>query len=545
MSAMTPTSASDTRPDAIACPVRQPTEQEQYRRLASAQWPVLQSLAICCRALLGYRDMLDPHDEVCAFLQAPGTMKLILMPRYSFKSCIATVGYSLWRLLRDPNLRILIYSDTNEKAEGFLSEIKHHLVGTKDRSRFREVFGAWETNPKEGVWNQSAIVVQARTNAAVEPSVDTAGLESSKVGKHYDLIIFDDLVSEKNITTPDLLAKVKQVFANSLSLLRPGGEVVIVGTRWHFGDLYGAMLADPAKYPALQTYVRRATEGTTHPFAPIGLTPEFLAQQKTIQGSYVYSALYQNEPVDDETATFKASDFAFYQPQARSAARDEWEAGLYRTAVIDPAISQASGADETAITVVGTDAQGDLYLLDLVLGHYLPSEMLDHLFRLYQRWAFAVLGIETVAFQRMLVEPIEERMRQERSRNRHFRPFHIEPLTGATQTSKEWRMRALQPYHERGAIKFPGERLETLPAPWRTLAFQMVQFPHAAQDDALDSLAYHLTIAHRGTTTRQTDAPKFSSAQWYEKEYWQPRELARRAKTPRWRRPAPPQLAFS
>mgnify|MGYP001615049899 FL=1 len=67
-------------------------------------------------------------------------------------------------------------------------------------------------DPKRGVWNQSAIVVSVRKHASVEPSIDTAGVETSKVGKHYSRIKFDDLVSDKNVTTKELMDKVASVY---------------------------------------------------------------------------------------------------------------------------------------------------------------------------------------------------------------------------------------------------------------------------------------------------------------------------------------------
>ena len=191
-----------------------------------------------CQEVLGYADLNREHQALCTFLQHdPSLVKLILMPRYSFKSSVATIGYVLWRLLSNPNERWLIYSDSTEKAEGFLVGIKNHLLGLSTSSKFRAVCGVWEVDPKRGVWNQYAIVIAPRTQAAVEPSVDTAGLETSKVGKHYDGIIWDDLQTDKNVTTKDLMDKVSDCYRKAQSLLKPGGLNLLLGTRWQERDL--------------------------------------------------------------------------------------------------------------------------------------------------------------------------------------------------------------------------------------------------------------------------------------------------------------------
>lgn len=494
-----------------------------------------QDFSVFCREVLGYKDMIHEHQELCNFLQHdPIPFKLILMPRYTFKSCIATIGYALWRLTLNDNLRILIYSDATTKAEGFLTAIKNHVTAMDKTSKFREVYGPWEVDPKRGVWNQSQIVIRPRDKAQAEPTVDTGGIETSKVGMHYDLILFDDIVSDKNVTTKEQMDKVTECYKKALSLLRPGGELIMVGTRWHFGDLYGRLLAENERYPMFATHIRQSIVNDTYPFAKIGLTQEFLEQQKRSQGSYNFSCLYMNSPVDDETATFKAKDFTFYTQKPNQ---------LYLTCCVDPAISQSTDADSTAITIVGTDSDWNMYVLAIRAGKFLPDQIVEEIFSLHTQYKFSALGIETNAFQKMLKRDIEFRMDQERSAPRWY-PFSIVEFTGTSKNTKEMRIRALQPYHERGALRLPGERLELLSGVWMDLAYQMLQFPHATHDDILDSLAYHVSIHRAGDTTIPVQDIPYTSAAWFEREC-QKEAIQVMARRPRWTRTPVPALSFS
>jgi predicted phage terminase large subunit-like protein len=454
------------------------------------------------------------------------------------------VGYTLWRLVREDSLRVLIYSDATSKAEGFLTGMKNHLLGLESSSAFRDYFGAWEVDPKKGVWNQSAIVIAPRRHAHAEPSVDTAGIETSKVGAHYDLIIFDDLVSDKNVTTKELMEKTAECYKKALSLLKPGGEVLLVGTRWHFGDLYGRMLVERETDASFASFIQQAEREGTYPFASIGLTQEFLTNQRKSQGSYTFSCLYQNAPVDDETATFKAKDFAFYQPRQN----DAWHAfveRLYITAVLDPIPPPSSDhGDDAALTIVGTDSDHNLYLLDAVSGRLDTDKQIDLILQKNRQWKFRAFGIETNAFQKILKVELERRISEAR-RERTWHPFSITEFVGITQGNKERRIMGLQPYHERGAIKLPGERLEVLHAPYSTLAYQMLQFPRAPHDDLLDSLAYHLQLLQPGEAVETTPSFPWGSAAWYEREVFRKREVQQRQRSPRrTRKPLTP-LAFS
>ena len=515
-------------------------QADQFVRYAS-------NLYLFCREVLGFADMNAQHQALCDFMQHETKPKIVLTPRYTFKSSVATDGYILWRLLRNDSLRVLIYSDSVERAQARLTEIKNHLLGLKRGSTFRQLYGPWEIDPKKGFWNQAAITIRPRQTAHAEPSIDTAGLESSKVGAHYDLIIFDDMVTRENTTTKDLMDKVYACYQASRSLLRPGGDIVIVGTFWHFGDMYRRLLAENDATHQFAVFLRDAEvspEGDPYPYASIGLTKPFLAEQKASQGSLLYSCLYRLSPQDDEAAIFKHKDFRFYPPVVSSEAIRRWRATLYITCVLDAIPPPTSDrGDDAAILVVGTDAEHRMYLLDGVAGRLTPDQQLDEVFSLHAQWTFKQFGLETNAFQRMLKTSLEERLRQARKAPT-WQPFSIREFQGTTQGNKEQRIQGLQPWHEQGMILFPGERLETLHGLWSQLAFQMLQFPHSAKDDLLDALAYHLQLVQRGTTPTPTPTYPYTSAAWYEREC-RKEELQEQARRPRWRRPLLPALSLS
>jgi predicted phage terminase large subunit-like protein len=391
------------------------------------------------------------------------------------------------------------------------------------------------------VWNQSAIVVAPRTHASVEPSIETAGVETSKVGKHYSKLKFDDLVSDKNTTTKELMDKVESVFKAAGSLLDPSGKTDIAGTRWHFGDLYGRLLSELKDSKDFSYFHRKAVEGDKYFFMDIGansLTPEFLAQKRAAQGSYVFSCLYNNEPVDDEDAIFKARDFAFYEP-------DNYPDGLFITACLDPIPpNEGTKGDDAALTVCGTDSELNIYILDIVAGRLQPSEQIEEIFRMHQKWGINVLGVETNAFQKVMRRDIEFRYTQERKSNPNFRFFHIEEFVGTSLPNKERRIQGLQPYHERGALRFPGKSLDTLKGLWYALAIQLLQFPKSAKDDLSDSLAGHIPLHRAGSKRSNPKIIPPTSAAWIERKQHEKavKEMARR---PRWQRKPLPGLTFS
>lgn len=475
---------------------------------------------------LGFKDLTETHKDLCGFLVRGKKSKIILMPRYSFKSGLITIGWSLWRLVRNPNLRILIYSDSGDKAKGFLAGIKNHIEGKAAGSKFREMYPRWETDAHKGKWNDSEIVVSTRKQAFVEPNVDTGGIETSKIGKHYDIIIFDDIVSDLNTTTKFQMDKVYDCYKKALSLLKPDGEIIIVGTRWHYGDAYGRIIADNREKGNFDEFIKDAEERVEGKliFEGIGLDEKFLEYQRSEQGSYFYSCLYRNSPCDDETALFKVDNFKYYEPSPNL------HKDFFITCTCDPA---GEGEDFTAITVVGTDNRKNLYVLDAVNEHLKPHQIINKIINLNYKWSFNKFSIEKNFFQGMLESELKKAVDEER-KNQLFKPFSVDTFMSTVARRTHTMILALQPFQERGAIFLPGKSFEQLSKVFSELAFQMIQFTidgsKSPRDDLLKSLAFHVPIIREGGEKKE-EGPPPSSAAAYELE-WYNRLTSRRSRIP-------------
>lgn len=214
-----------------------PEQQEQIRTLCKT------NLKYLCIKMLGM-DWWDPtlHDPLALYLMRSGRKKLILVPRGHLKSSIVTVGYAIQRILVNPNTRILITNAVWDNARTFLSQISDYLT---DKSQLSAFFG--DFNGPKANWTKDAITIQQRTKAKKEPTVATAGVEKALASQHYDLILHDDLVNDENVTTKEQQNKVDNFYRASVNLLDPGGEMILIGTRYAVGDLYGRILESEVK----------------------------------------------------------------------------------------------------------------------------------------------------------------------------------------------------------------------------------------------------------------------------------------------------------
>lgn len=413
------------------------------------------------------------HKELCNFVtDEKQKKKLILIPRSHLKSKLVTIGYSVQQIIKNPKVRILIYSATWQMAVDLNMSIQKHLAGCE---RLKEIWGDFATDAPE--WSQDR--TRLKENTAREPTVTAAGIDNNLVGGHYDIIIMDDVVNRGNVATQDQISKITQRYRDSLDLLEPKGQLIVIGTRWHDSDLYGWILdPDNDTKASYNVMVRRAYEGnitTGEEFVPLWpdrFPIEELRNRLREEGWSHFSSQYLNDPVPEQDATFKRSWFDYYESD------DLRGKLLNKFLLIDPAISLSKEADYTAMVVVAQDPYGYIYVLDIVRQRLSPNDIINWVFRLREKWSLTDIAIEQIAFQKTLAYSLREDSRFK------VRPFHITELKPGDR-SKDQRIKGLQPLYENGKI------LHNKLLPNNIyLEDELVRFPRSTHDDICDALSY-------------------------------------------------------
>ena len=196
----------------------------------------LRFLAVNICGMHAWQDSL--HNDLAAFLADKSDRKLVLVPRGHLKSSLVTVVWSIQQILKNPNVRILITNAVWDLSRKFLGEIVGLITS---KSLLPELFGQFDG--KGSKFTQDSITIAQRTDGTLkDATITTAGVETSLTGGHYDIIIHDDLVEENNINTKEQIQKIIRFYQNGLDLLDPGGIIIVVGTRWAAGDLYGHLI---------------------------------------------------------------------------------------------------------------------------------------------------------------------------------------------------------------------------------------------------------------------------------------------------------------
>lgn len=445
---------------------------------------VKRSLYFLCIQFLGYPDWDVVHDEVEKFLYRPARKKALLLPRNHLKSTITTIAFTILQIIKNPNIRVLIANGVWDISRKFLDEIKAQL----ENSQLKYLFGDFVS----ARWNADEIIVRQRTKALKEPTIMTTGVEAETTGGHFDLIILDDLMGLQNTQTPEQREKVKRFRRSMINLLEPKGLLLEVMTRWHLDDTFAEISEKESKYYDIM--VKEVVENGklifpkkfAQKFDPVRKSWEFVDDPTCMD--YVnhlkasmpldeFSAQYLNRPFSTENQLFKPEMFKYWNQRPE---------GIFVGMAVDLAISEARGADHTAIVTLGMDSEWKLYVLDYVKGKWKPSEVIKNIFDVRSKWRPNVVGMETNGFQRTLKLACEEEMRMRRDY------FPIEEIKTGPERTKADRIKTLEPFYRSGAVYhaawMKGKDLET----------ELQTFPKGRNDDVVDAFSMCLPLMHPG-----------------------------------------------
>ena len=256
-------------------------------------------LDLLCTYVLGYQ-YEDFHAELSDFQNAiievdnkeiKANRSLSLAPRGGGKSTILTTTQVIHELLKNPNIRILLTSNTQLQAESFLRVISQHLTENK---KLIDIFG--EIKHSKYKWDSREINVAGRTRKGKEASLMCIGLGGGLTGLHFDLIIGDDLVDEENARTKHQRDTCFTWFYKTMyPTLEPDGRLYLIGTRYHPDDLYGRLEKEEFRnrvnvIPA----IRKTEEGEECSFWPERFPLKKLHSMRRAMGIIIFNTQMQN-----------------------------------------------------------------------------------------------------------------------------------------------------------------------------------------------------------------------------------------------------------
>ena len=445
--------------------------------------------------LLGYKTLGKLHDKEVEDLsqirvldEATPSRRLWLWSRGFFKTTLITECHSIYLILNNPNIRILLCSNTISIAEDMLKNIKNHLIGNSAlRHFFKEFCPIPNTVGKIEFGTSEDFTVPCRTLMRKEPTIMVAGVGTNLTGLHFDYMKLDDLVTKDSITNDTQIQASKDYYASLRHLFDKAAvpREDVVGTIYHFHDLYSVLRKSnlfresfiPARLNGVATFPERLPD----------VELDKLIADPSV-GPWQFSTQYMLSPINPAEAKFKEEWIKYY---------DTLPDGLAEYVQVDPASTVNKKSDYTVIERWGVDSEGKQYLLEGVRDKLTAFGRIDKLFEIVGhcknlKW----VKYEVIGGRHGDLEEIDRRQMEEArkpfSRYRRFTVKETKSSTASKVDRIEQRLvgqyhagRVFWPEHLYFVSKYDGKVHDFI----QEFKIEYLQFPFTEHDDCLDTQA--------------------------------------------------------
>lgn len=476
-------------------------KQLRYRARTDLFW--------LAKEILGYSELNERvHKPVCDhfYKLTPGTPieavsnvkgMMLMDPRGHFKTSIMQASAVQW-ILNYPNIRVFIGSGKLDRASDSLKVIKSHFQSNK---KLRALFPEF-CPPEKAEWGtQTEFTVPNRTKALTDPTCMAFSLDSLKAGPHCDVLFLDDAVHPGNVGSVEMLFKTIADYQFLNPIIEPYGYRHVIGTPYSDADLYAWLEDNDTEMRKFRRAVWEIVNPDWEEGTPLKETDvELLFPERfTFKGlmkirkedEYVFNCQYLMDPTPRDTANFTKHLIDSHIMPAMHVPK-----GGVIFQVWDTASSKQNYSDYSVGVTGLYDTRGNLFVVDLTVGKFTPTELVNQIIANYLKWKPNVVGIEEANGSRMLEPALDMLQRQLRIRI-NFDWIKTSPLK-----AKSDRILALQPLLKQHKLYFSAA---IRPDFMDELKKQFLKFPRFIHDDIPDAISRLLLYRTRADFQAEAD----------------------------------------
>jgi len=308
-----------------------------------------------------YMDItLRPHQlDWLEQIHNGGKRVLVLAPRGHGKSTIIRV-YIMYRICKDSDIKILMASHVESLAKLQARAIQMYI----ELPLIQEEFGFSKGRP----WSVSTFHLEGK----IQPVMATVAARGGMVGKRFDLVIFDDLLSLENCINENSREKILNwIRAEVLPAIDPFDplnddydkeKMVVIGTRKHQHDWYSQLLQEDLYSKVMDVAYTTDELGNKTYLWPEKFNKEVLDMKLKELKPRLFAQEYMNEVAPSEGTAFKREWLRFYDTLPKPYM-------LKYAMGIDPSLgSRERRASSLAIAVIAYDTRPDyhkIYVVDM------------------------------------------------------------------------------------------------------------------------------------------------------------------------------------
>ena len=396
---------------------------------------------------------------------------IINMPPRHTKSEFASYLLPAWMVGKNPKLKIIQATHTGELAIRFGRKAKNLI----DSEEYSKIF---ETRLQED--SQAA----GRWETQQGGEYFAAGVGGAITGRGADLLIIDDPHSEQDAMSANALENAYEWYTSGpRQRLQPGGQIVLVMTRWSKKDLTGILMDNQKKVKGDQWEVVEFPAIMEHGTKKTPVWPQYwnLKELESVKATLPvgkWNAQWMQNPTSEEGALIKREWWK------------KWEKEFlpdvtYVIQSYDTAFLKKETADYSAITTWGIfypeeGGKPNIILLDSVKDRFDFPELRREALEQYKYWQPDMVIVE----QKASGTPLTHELRQ--------MDIPVMTFTPSRGNDKHVRVNSCAPLFEAGLIWAPDEQYA------EEMIEECASFPYGDHDDLVDSMTMAIMRFRQG-----------------------------------------------
>jgi len=415
------------------------------------------------------------HKEILRLLFSENRL-CIAAPRGFAKSTITQLIYGLHCLLFNRGEDILTISKSASLAGDWLRKIKTEL---ENNERIKNDFGTLlQWGEKESKrWTADHIVLQQ--DGLVFSQMRARGRGCQVRGLRPSRVICDDLEDEEQVRSEEQRKYHREWFLGSLlNTIKTDQQLIVIGTILHPLALLAEIIEKREQFEKWETRKYVALENGKSLW-PQRFPVEDLLKRKAEIGTYAFEAEYQNNPISSDTCLWKPEWVKTYEKLPQGVKIEKVFAAC------DPATSTKESSDYSAIVVMGTANDGNVYELSSLRGHWGTWELIDKIIDTQKKYNPIRFGIEEGALTNIIRPVLIKKTEMDKTLRVPLESISLGRYTGEQRkvkqaTDKYSRALSVIHYWEQGAVYLKNQ----------DLLDEIATFPTGQHDDFVDACVY-------------------------------------------------------
>lgn len=234
--------------------------------------------------MLGFNKLTTLHNEWLLSMYDCVDEMTLQAHRGSYKTTVDSI-YIVMEMLLHPKKRIMFMRKTDTDVKEIVAQVQKILINENTQAFVKTMYNTMLVLSQD---NATQISTNLSKDVKGTPQLWACGLGTSITGKHFDVIITDDIVNQNDRVSRAERERTKLIYQELQNVKNVGGKIINTGTPWHRDDCFSIMPV-PKKYDCYSTGI---------------LTDEEIKELKSKMTASLFAANYELKHIAEDDVIF-------------------------------------------------------------------------------------------------------------------------------------------------------------------------------------------------------------------------------------------------